>query len=87
MFQNVETLIVAIATSTIMLVVLLFLPAIIELKKPRDAGPRLITDSHAQNESNSPKIALPNVEGELEFNGQSAISPIDFPLFISTFED
>ena len=38
----------AILAITSFTIILLFLPAIIELKKPRDAGPRLIIDNSAK---------------------------------------
>ena len=44
MVQSLETLIVTLVVTIVIFVVLLFLPAIIELKKPKDAGPRVMTD-------------------------------------------
>jgi hypothetical protein len=44
--------------------VLLFLPALIELRKPRDAGPRLIADSDSFAFSKSFNAISPNFESE-----------------------
>ncbi len=44
MNQSLVTLIVILVVAIIIFVALLFLPAIIELKKPKDAGPRVIID-------------------------------------------
>ena len=49
----------AIVTST---VALLFLPAIIELKKPKDSGPRLLNDSLAKIRISALQTALTNIE-------------------------
>lgn len=70
MIQSIDTLIAALATTTVLSVVLLFLPAIVELKKPKDAGPRLITDSFAQMRLSTLKTALFNIEHELKFDSQ-----------------
>ena len=40
---------VALVTASVVSVGLLFLPAIIEMKKPRDAGPRSIDDLSVQH--------------------------------------
>ena len=40
---------VALVTASVVSIGLLFLPAIIEMKKPRDAGPRSIDDLSIQN--------------------------------------
>jgi hypothetical protein len=44
MAQSIETLIVALVVIIVIFVALLFLPAIIELNKPKDAGPRVLID-------------------------------------------
>ena len=70
MSASIITLIAAFATTTALSVALLFLPAIIELKKPRDAGPRLITDSFMQMRLSALKMALFDIEEELKFDSQ-----------------
>jgi hypothetical protein len=46
MAQSLETLIVTLVVIIVIFVALLFLPAIIELKKPKDDGPRVISILH-----------------------------------------
>jgi hypothetical protein len=60
--EMLDSLLVALAIISVVSVGLLFLPAIIELKKPRDAGPRLIDDVLGQN--SSIKTSLLNIEDE-----------------------
>ena len=45
---NVGLLIETIVATAAITIVLFFLPALIELKKPQDAGPRLISDNVPQ---------------------------------------
>ena len=66
MIQSILTLIAAMATTVAMSVVLLFVPAIIELKKPQDAGPRCIPNASAQIRLSALKTALLNIEEELK---------------------
>ncbi len=42
--QNPDSLIATLIITIAIIIVLFFLPAIIELKKPKDAGPRKIND-------------------------------------------
>jgi hypothetical protein len=44
MAQSLETSILTLIVIVVIFVALLFLPAIIELRKPKDAGPRVIFD-------------------------------------------
>jgi hypothetical protein len=44
MAQSLETLILTLIMIIVIFVALLFLPAFIEFKKPKDAGPRVIFD-------------------------------------------
>ncbi|MCL5949487.1 MAG: hypothetical protein M1490_03305 [Candidatus Bathyarchaeota archaeon] len=64
----------------------MFLPAIIELKKPKDAGPRLITDSFAQMHLSALKTALLNIEDELKFDSQLSGKIGNFLRFIPNLE-
>ena len=57
-------LLVTLTMASVVSVGLLFLPAIVELKKPRDAGPRLIADVFGQNCSGVKKTAVSNIEDE-----------------------
>jgi hypothetical protein len=67
MIPSFITLIIAIAATAIV-VLLMFLPAIIELKKPKDAGPRLITDSFEQKRSHNIKKDLADAEDKLKID-------------------
>jgi hypothetical protein len=67
--QMLDMLLVALAMASVVSVGLLFLPAIVELKKPRDAGPRLIADVLGQNRS-SIKTSLINIEDESKLDFQ-----------------
>ena len=82
--QMLDSLLVALAMASVVSVGLLFLPAIVELKKPRDAGPRLIANIHGQNRS-SPKTSLINIEDESKLNCQ--LDDIeDYPCGIKNLE-
>ena len=50
---QIEAVLTGILLPTCLLVLLMFLPSIIELKKPRDAGPRLIHTSFKAGFANS----------------------------------
>ena len=70
MVQSIETLVATLAATTILSAVLLFLPAIYELKKPKDAGPRRITDSFEKTQLSLQRPAILNVDIELKFDPQ-----------------
>ena len=67
MIQSILTWIAALTTTVAASVTLLFVPAVIELKKPPDAGPRCIPDSSSQIRLNNLKMALSNIDEELKF--------------------
>jgi hypothetical protein len=46
----IDLLLVILVFASVVSLGLLFLPAIIELRKPRDAGPRLIMDFHKKTD-------------------------------------
>jgi hypothetical protein len=73
----------AIATITFLL---MFLPAIIELKKPKDAGPRLINDNIAKIRISTLKIPITNIEEEQKFDNQSTINIASFLYLIPNLE-
>jgi hypothetical protein len=73
----------AIATITFLL---MFLPAIIELKKPKDAGPRLINDNIAKIRISTLKIPITNIEEEQKFDSQSTINIASFIYLIPNLE-
>ena len=67
----VDSLLVALAMASVVSVGLLFLPAIIELKKPHDAGPRLIIDFLGQKFLDPHQMALYNLEEVSKIEGSS----------------
>ena len=66
-----------------MIVILFFLPAIIELKRPKDAGPRLIKDNPAKVTLSILKIPIIDIEEGQElicqFTTKSDAFLHDFP--------
>ena len=82
MIQSLNTLITTLIATTTVTIILLFLPAVIELKKPKDAGPRLITDSIAK----TCIIPLANIEEERKFDSQLIIKIASFLYAIPNLE-
>jgi hypothetical protein len=66
MIEGTETLLINFALTIGLFSTLLFLPALIELKKPQDAGPRLITTFSTQMPLSAQHMALFDLEDELE---------------------
>lgn len=58
----IDSLLIALAMASVVSIGLLFLPAIVEFKKPRDAGPRLIADLPGQKCLNAHNMARHNLE-------------------------
>jgi hypothetical protein len=85
MVQSLETLIVTLVGTIVIFVALLFLPAIIELKKPKDAGPRVIIDFEQICLSDL-KTSLQNVEEDLKFDSQLTSKIRVFLRFIPNLE-
>ncbi|MCX6643934.1 MAG: hypothetical protein NT043_01825 [Candidatus Bathyarchaeota archaeon] len=81
--SNTLATLIAIATITFLL---MFLPAIIELKKPKDAGPRLINDNIAKIRISTLKIPITNIEEEQKFDSQSTINIASFIYLIPNLE-
>lgn len=73
MIPGSYTLVTLIAITTITFL-LMFLPAIIELKKPKDEGPRRINDNIAKIRISTLKIPITNIEEEQKFDSQSTIN-------------
>ena len=55
--QNPDSLIATLIITIAIIIILFFMPALIELKKPKDAGPRLINDNIPKNKNWHPKIS------------------------------
>jgi hypothetical protein len=85
MIQISNTLFTLTAITTITFL-LMFLPAIIELKKPKDAGPRLINDNIAKIRISTLKIPITNIEEEQKFDSQSTINIASFIYLIPNLE-
>jgi uncharacterized membrane protein YcaP (DUF421 family) len=85
MVQSLETLIVTLVVTIVIFVALFFLPAIIELKKPKDAGPRVIID-FGQICLSDLKTSLQNVEEDLNFDSQLTSKIGVFLRFIPNLE-
>ncbi len=73
MIQNPNTLIGVLIATTTIIITLLFLPALIELKKPKDAGPRIINDTVPKIRTTKLEILIIDIEEEQKFTYQSTI--------------
>jgi hypothetical protein len=67
------SLIATLIATTATIIILFFLPALIELKKPKDAGPRLINDNIPKIRISTLKIPITDIEEGQEFTYQSTI--------------
>ena len=76
--QIPNTLVLSLAATVTMIIILFFLPAIIELKKPKDAGPRIIIDIPAKITLSMLKIPLMDIEERQNPTYQSIIKNAAF---------
>jgi hypothetical protein len=72
-----DSMLISLAIASVISVGLLFLPAIIELKRPRDSGPRLIDGLFEQGIS-SAKKTLVDIENESKIEYSSGIEETTF---------
>ncbi len=72
-----DSMLISLAIASVISVGLLFLPAIIELKKPQDSGPRLIDGLFEQGFS-SDKKTLVKIENESKMEFPSGIGETTF---------
>ena len=86
MIQSLNTLIITLLATTTMTILLMFLPAIIELKKPEDAGPRLITENFAKIVLSTLKIPIINIEDDWKLDIQSTMKIASFLHVIPNLE-
>jgi hypothetical protein len=77
MIQNQNSSIATLIATTAIIIVLFFLPALIELKKPKDAGPRLIRDNIPKIRISALKVLLTDIEEEQKFTYQSTTKTAD----------
>jgi len=75
-YPNPNDLITALIATTVIIVILFFLPAVIELKKPKDAGPRLINDNIPKIRISTLKLPITDIEEEQKFTYQSTIKNV-----------
>jgi hypothetical protein len=69
MIPNLTTIIVILIVATPIFILTMFLPAFIELKKPKDAGPRMINGGIPEvNMSIVHFIPIANMETEQKFD-------------------
>jgi hypothetical protein len=69
MILNLTSMITILIVATPVLILILFLPAIIELKKPKDRGPRMIMAGIPEvNLSSIHVIPIANMEYEQKFD-------------------
>ena len=73
MIQDPNSLIATLIATTAIVIVLFFLPGLIELKKPKDAGPRLINDNISKISFSSLTVPVTDIEEEQKFTYQSTI--------------
>ena len=73
MIQDPASLIATLIATTAIIIILFFLPALIELKKPKDAGPRLINDNIPKIRISTLKLPITDIEEEQKFTYQSTI--------------
>jgi hypothetical protein len=69
MISNLTSTIVMLITVTPVLILIMFLPAFIELKKPKDRGPRMIMEGLPEvNMHMVHFISIANIEDEQKFD-------------------
>lgn len=69
MIPNLTAIIIILIVATPILILILFLPAILELKKPKDDGPRMIMGSiPGVNMRIMHVIPIANIEDEQKFD-------------------
>jgi hypothetical protein len=86
MIQSLNILIISLLATTTMTILLMFLPAIIELKKPKDAGPRLIIENFAKIGLSTLKIQIINIEDDWKLDIQSTMKIASFLHVIPNLE-
>jgi hypothetical protein len=69
MIQNLTSIIAILIVTTPILILIMFLPALLELKKPKDDSPRMIMESiPTVNMRLSRVIPIVNIEDEQKFD-------------------
>jgi len=76
--QIPNILVTSLATMIAMIIILFFLPAILELKRPKDAGPRIIEDNSAKITLGRLKIPIVDIEEGQRLSYQPVIKNAAF---------
>ena len=84
--QIPNTFITYLAALIVMIIILFFLPAIVELKRPTDAGPRIISDNPAKIMLSMLKIPIIDIEERQTLTYQPAIKNAAFLYNIPNIE-
>ena len=77
MIPDPDSLIASLIATIAIIIMLFFLPALTELKKPKDAGPRLINDNSPKIRISTLKIPITDIEEEQKFTYLSTIKIAD----------
>ena len=77
MIQDSGSFVFTLAATIAIIIVLFFLPALIEFKKPKDEGPRSIKDDSAKIRISSLNVALIDIEEDQKFTYRSTTKTAD----------
>ncbi len=86
MIPDLNMLIITMLSSTTLAILIMFLPAVIELKRPLDAGPRLIKGNFAEILLSNLKIPIINLEDDSKLEGQLTMTVKGFFDFVPNLE-
>jgi len=76
MIPNLTSIIAILILGTTTLILIMLLPALLELKKPKDAGPRMIMDNISEVQIQIMRmIPIANIEDEQKFES-ALIQPL-----------
>ena len=84
--SQIPNTLTSLSAAIAMIIILFFLPAIIELKKPKDAGPRMISDNPAKLTLGMLKIPIIDIEERQRLTYQSIIKNAGFLYDIPNIE-
>jgi hypothetical protein len=83
---QIPSTLTSLAVAIAVIITLFFLPAIIELKRPKDAGPRIIIDNPAKITLGKLKIPIIDIEERQNLTYQSTIKNAAFLYDIPNIE-
>jgi hypothetical protein len=83
---QIPNILTSLAAAVAVIIILFFLPAIIELKRPKDAGPRIISDNPAKITLGMLKLPIIDIEERQKLTYQSAIRNAAFLYNIPNIE-